>query len=282
MRYAHGQMAASALMNVMIAAARKAGRGLARDFGEIEQLQVSVKGPGNFVTAADHRSEDTIYKELSRARPGYGFLMEERGLVAGPDKTHRWIVDPLDGTTNFLHGIPLFSIAIGLERDAEMVCGLVYNPILDELYTAEKGQGAFVNGRRLRVAARKNLADAVISTGTPHRGRPGHARYLSECKVLMEQVSGIRRTGSAAIDLAWVAAGRFDGYFEHGLHPWDIAAGTLLVREAGGYATDVDNGHAMLETGSIVAGNQAVHKALLEVLAGVRRGPAAAEGATGG
>ena len=173
MRYAHRQMAASALMNVMIAAARKAGRGLARDFGEIEQLQVSVKGPGNFVTAADHRSEDTIYKELSKARPGYGFLMEERGLVPGPDKTHRWIVDPLDGTTNFLHGIPLFSIAMALEREGEIVCGLTYNPILDELYTAEKGQGAFVNSRRLRVAARKTLSDAVISTGTPHRGKSG-------------------------------------------------------------------------------------------------------------
>jgi myo-inositol-1(or 4)-monophosphatase len=281
MRYAHPQMAASALMNVMIAAARKAGRGLARDFGEIEQLQVSVKGPGNFVTAADHRSEDTIFRELSRARPGYGFLMEERGLVEGPDKTHRWIVDPLDGTTNFLHGLPLFCISIGLERDGEMVCGVVYNPILDELYTAEKGQGAFVNSRRLRVAARKTLADAVISTGIPHRGRPGHMRFLSECKALMEHVSGIRRTGSAAIDLAWVSAGRFDGYIEHGLQAWDIAAGMLLVREAGGYATDADGGHTLLETGSVVAGNQAVHKALLEVLADARREPAVAEGSTG-
>jgi myo-inositol-1(or 4)-monophosphatase len=276
MRYAHGQMAASALLNVMIAAARKAGRGLARDFGEIEQLQVSVKGPGNFVTAADHRSEETIFRELSKARPGYGFLMEERGLVAGPDKTHRWIVDPLDGTTNFLHGIPLFCISIGLEREGEMVCGVVYNPILDELYTAEKGQGAFINSRRLRVAARKTLADAVISTGIPHRGRSGHQKFLSECKALMESVSGLRRTGSAAIDLAWVASGRFDGYFEHGLQPWDIAAGILLVREAGGYATDVDNGHTMFDTGSIVAGNQAVHKALLEILGGSRREPAAA------
>jgi myo-inositol-1(or 4)-monophosphatase len=281
MRYAHRQMAASALMNVMIAAARKAGRGLARDFGEIEQLQVSVKGPGNFVSAADHRSEDTIYKELSKARPGYGFLMEERGLVEGPDKTHRWIVDPLDGTTNFLHGIPLFCVAIALEREGEVVCALVYNPILDELYTAEKGQGAFVNGRRLRVAARKTLGDAVISTGIPHRGRTGHGRFLSECKALMEKVSGIRRTGSAEIDLAWVASGRFDGYYEHGLQPWDIAAGMLLVRESGGYATDADGGHTLLETGTVVAGNQVVHKALLEVLAGVRREPAAAESPAG-
>ena len=261
-------MAASALMNVMIGAARKAGRGLTRDFGEIEQLQVSVKGPGNFVTAADHRSEETIFRELSRARPGYGFLMEERGLVAGPDKTHRWIVDPLDGTTNFLHGLPIFCIAIALERDGEIVCALVYNPILDELYTAEKGQGAFVNSRRLRVAARKQLADCVISIGIPHRGRSEHPRFLSECKALMEQVGGLRRTGSAAIDLAWVAAGRFDGYVEHQLQPWDVAAGTLLVREAGGFVTDAAGGQKMFDTGSIVAGNQTVHKALLAALAG--------------
>ena len=153
-------------------------------------------------------------------------------------------MDPLDGTTNFLHGIPLFCVSIALERDGEMVCGLIYNPILDELYTAEKGQGAFVNSRRLRVAARKTLADCVIATGIPHRGRGDHDRYLAECKVLMEQVSGIRRTGAAAIDLAWVAAGRFDGYVEHGLQPWDLAAGMLLVREAGGYATDAAGGRA--------------------------------------
>jgi len=282
MRYAHALMAASALMNVMIGAARKAGRGLARDFGEIEQLQVSVKGPGNFVSAADHRSEETLFRELSRARPGYGFLMEERGEVSGPDKTHRWLIDPLDGTTNFLHGIPLFAIAIALEREGDIVCGLVYNPILDELYTVERGKGAFVNNRRLRVAARKSLADCVVSTGTPHRGRGDHGRFLSECKALMAQVSGIRRTGSAAIDLAWVAAGRFDGYIEHELAAWDLAAGTLLVREAGGYATDADGGPVMLGSGSVVAGNQAVHKALLEVLAGTRREEALADASVAG
>jgi myo-inositol-1(or 4)-monophosphatase len=282
MRYAHAQMAASALMNVMIAAARKAGRGLARDFGEIEQLQVSVKGPGNFVTAADHRSEETLFKELSRARPGYGFLMEERGLVSGPDRTHRWIIDPLDGTTNFLHGIPLFAIAIALEREGEIVCGLVYNPILDELYTAERGQGAFVNNRRLRVAARKTLADCVIATGAPHRGRGDHGRFLRECKALMAQVGGIRRTGSATIDLAWVAAGRFDGYVEHGLEVWDMAAGMLLVREAGGYATDGEGGPAMAGSGTIVAANQAVHKALLELLVDARHAPAIVDASAGG
>lgn len=260
-------MPASALMNVMIAAARKAGRGLTRDFGEVEQLQVSIKGPANFATSADHRSEETLFKELSKARPGYGFLMEERGVVEGRDKTHRWIVDPLDGTTNFLHGIPLFAISIALERDGEIVGALVYNPISDELCTAEKGQGAFINNRRLRVAARKTLADCVIATGIPHRGRAGHARFLAECKALMGQAAGIRRTGAATIDLAWVAAGRFDGYFEHGLGAWDMAAGSLLVREAGGHVSDGDGTPNMLTTGCIVAGNAQIHRALLEILA---------------
>jgi myo-inositol-1(or 4)-monophosphatase len=260
-------MPASALMNVMMAAARKAGRGLARDFGEVEQLQVSVKGPANFVSAADHRSEETLFRELTRARPGYSFLMEERGLIEGSDKTHRWIVDPLDGTTNFLHGNPLFGIAIALERQGELVAGLIYNPILDEMYTAEKGQGAFVNSRRLRVAARQTLADSVIATGIPHRGRAGHARFLNECKVLMGQVAGIRRTGSAATDLSWVAAGRLDGYVDYSLGPWDIAAGTLLVREAGGHVTDANGESKMFETRSIVAGNATIHRALLGVVA---------------
>jgi myo-inositol-1(or 4)-monophosphatase len=263
-------MPASALLTVMIAAARKAGRGLARDFGEVEQLQVSVKGPANFASSADHRSEETLFRELSRARPGYGFLMEERGAVAGSDKTHRWIVDPLDGTTNFLHGVPLFCIAIALEREGEVVAGLTYNPIHDELYSAEKGQGAFLNNRRLRVAARTTLGDCLITTGIPHRGRGNHEQFLTECKRLMEQVAGIRRIGSAALDLAWVAAGRFDGYIEHNLAPWDMAAGSLLVREAGGHVTDAKGGKRMLETGAIVAGNSHVHKAMLELVAEAR------------
>jgi myo-inositol-1(or 4)-monophosphatase len=264
-------MPASALLNVMIGAARKAGRGLARDFGELEHLQVSMKGPANFASSADHRSEETLFRELSKARPGYGFLMEERGLVEGPDKTHRWIVDPLDGTTNFLHGMPLFCISIALEREGEIIAGLVYNPILDELYAAEKGQGAFLNNRRLRVAARTSLPDCLIATGIPHRGREGaHARFLAECALLMRHVAGIRRTGSAAIDLAWVAAGRFDGYAEHDLGPWDVAAGTLLVREAGGHVTDSKGSRGMLDGGGIVAGNAHVHKAVLELLAEAR------------
>lgn len=259
-------MPVSALMNVMIAAARKAGRGLARDFGEVEQLQVSVKGPGNFVSAADHRAEQVLFDELSKARQAYGFLMEERGAVPGADKTHRWIVDPLDGTTNFLHGIPVFAVSIGLERDGQIVAGLVYNPVTNELFTAEKGKGAFLNDRRLRVAARRKLADAVIGTGVPNLGDEGHARFLGECRTVMREVAGMRRFGAAALDLACVAAGRFDGFWERGLSPWDMAAGLLLVREAGGFVSDLEGGQRIFETGSILAGNEAIHKGLSTLL----------------
>lgn len=268
-------MPASALMNVMVAAARKAGRGLARDFGEVEQLQVSVKGPANFVSAADHRAEETLFRELSKARPGYGFLMEERGEVEGIDKSHRWIVDPLDGTTNFLHGIPLFAISIGLERDGELVAGVIYNPAIDELFMAEKGKGCFLAGRgpfdrRLRIAARKDIGDAVVATGIPHRGRPAHGQFLDEAEAAMQVVAGIRRTGSAAIDLAWTAAGRFDAYWEHNIKPWDMAAGILMVREAGGTVTDLSGGEAMMEKGGLLAGNASIHKSLLKVLIDAR------------
>jgi myo-inositol-1(or 4)-monophosphatase len=261
-------MPASALMNVMISAARKAGRSLARDFGEVEQLQVSIKGPANFVSAADHKAEDIIYKELAKARPGYSFLMEERGELRGDDETHRWIVDPLDGTTNFLHGIPHFAISIGLEREGVMVAGVVYNPATDELFTAEKGKGAFLNDRRrLRVAGRKTLADAVVVTGIPHRGRPGHPKFLDEMKSVMMEVAGLRRSGSAALDMAYVAAGRYDGYWERGLKAWDLAAGIVLVREAGGLVTDVTGGDEALSRGNVLAGNNYITKALTPLLA---------------
>jgi myo-inositol-1(or 4)-monophosphatase len=259
-------MPTSALINVMTAAARKAGRSLARDFGEVEQLQVSIKGPANFVSAADHRAEEILFRELSKARPGYGFVMEEGGVVEGADKTHRWLIDPLDGTTNFLHGIPLFSISIALEREGQLVAGLIYNPVTDELFTAEKGKGAFLNDRRLRVAARQTLADAVVATGIPHRGRSGHPRFLKEAEAVMREVAGIRRTGSASIDLAWTAAGRFDAYWEHGIQPWDMAAGIVLIREAGGIVSDLQGGGQMFETSGIIAGNPQIHRGLLAVL----------------
>lgn len=256
-------------MNVMVAAARKAGRSLARDFGEVEQLQVSIKGPANFVTAADHKAEDIIFRELKKARPGYQFLMEERGAVVGDDKTHTWIVDPLDGTTNFLHGIPMFAISIGLERDGQLVAGAVYNPISDEMFTAEKGKGAFVNDRRrLRVAARKQLADAVVATGIPHRGRPGHPGFLKEMATVMSEVAGIRRTGSAALDMCYTAAGRFDGYWERNLKAWDLAAGILIVKESGGIVTDITGGDKMLDKGDVLAGNGHIVKALAGLISG--------------
>ncbi len=259
-------MALSPLLNVMTQAARKAGRSLARDFGEVENLQVSVKGPANFVSAADLRAEEILFNELRKTRPGYGFLMEERGIVDGADKENRFIVDPLDGTTNFLHAIPLFAISIGLEREGKLFAGVVYNPVTDELFTAEKGKGAFLNDRRLRVAARRTLEDCVVTMGIPHRGRTGQTLYKRELDQVMNEVAGLRRTGSAALDLAWTAAGRFDAYWERNIKSWDMAAGIVLVREAGGIVTDMSGGSDMLQTGGLLAANQQVHKALLPVL----------------
>ena len=218
-------MLRSALLNVMVAAARKAARGLKRDFGEVEKLQVSLKGPANFVTAADRRAEEILREELAKARPGYGFLGEEGGRTEGADKTHTWIVDPLDGTTNFLHGIPQFAISIGLEREGTIVAGVVYNPVTDELFLAERGKGAFLNDQRLRVAARQRLADAVVACGLPHTGRGDLDLFRNEFALIQDKVAGLRRFGAAALDLAWVAAGRLDAYWERGLSPWDMAAG---------------------------------------------------------
>ena len=259
-------MLRSALLNVMIAAARKAARALKRDFGELEKLQVSLKGPANFVTAADRRAEETLYQELSKARPGYGFLGEEGGVREGADKSHRWIVDPLDGTTNFLHGIPQFAISIALEREGTMVAGLVYNPASDEMFMAERGKGAFLNEGRIRVAARKTLADTVIACGLPHRGRGELELGTREIGAMQPEVAGLRRFGAAALDMAWVAAGRLDGYWERNIKPWDIAAGLILVREAGGFVTDCDGGDDMLTKGHIVAGNEAIQKEVVRVL----------------
>ena len=259
-------MARSAIINVMVQAAMKAGRSLARDFGEVQNLQVSLKGPGDYVSQADRKAEEIIYTELAKARPGYSFLMEERGVVEGEDDQHRWIVDPLDGTTNFLHGLPMFSISIALERQGQLVAGLVYNPAMDELYTAERGGGAFLNDRRLRVAGRTKLSDSAIGTGVPHLGRGHHGNYLIELRHVMGEVSGIRRMGSAALDLAYVAAGRLDGFWESQLSPWDMAAGILLIREAGGFVTDLDGGSDLFGKGTIVAGNEAIHKVLMKTV----------------
>ena len=261
----------SALLNVMIAAARKAARTLKRDFGEVEHLQVSLKGPANFVTAADRRAEETLRTELGRTRPGYGFLGEEGGSREGSDKTNTWIVDPLDGTTNFLHGIPQFAISIGLERAGAIVAGVIYNPVTDELFTAERGKGAFLNDQRIRVAGRKRLADSVIACGLPHIGRGDLALAHKETGLMQEQVAGLRRFGAAALDLAWIAAGRLDGYWERDLKPWDIAAGLILVREAGGFVTDIDGGDAMFAKRHIVVGNEPMHRELQALLKAVAK-----------
>jgi len=250
----------------MVSAARKAARSLVRDFGEVERLQVSLKGPANFVSAADRRAEETLRTELTKARPGYGFLGEEGGHHEGSDKTHTWIVDPLDGTTNFLHGIPQFAISIALDREGTIVAGVVFNPVTDELYTAERGKGAFLNDRRLRVAARTRLAESVIGCALPHHGRGDLEQFRRELEAVQPQVAGLRRFGAAALDLAYVAAGRLDAYWERGLSAWDMAAGILLVREAGGYATDLEGHDTMLTKGDIIAGNEAMHGQVLALL----------------
>src|SRR6266478_1610186 len=256
----------SAIINVMGAAALKAARGLIRDFGEVEQLQVSVKGPGEFVTTADLRAEKVLRAELTKARPGYGLLMEEGGGEAGSDPRHRWIVDPLDGTTNFLHGIPHFAISIALERDGEIVAGVIYEPIRNEMYWAEKGLGAYVNDRRLRVSARRHLGEAVIGTGMPFGARADAGTYIATLAAVMRATAGIRRTGSAALDLAYVAAGRFDGFWEFALSPWDIAAGLLLVREAGGFVSDLTGGQTMMTSGDVLAANSHLHLPLAALI----------------
>jgi len=259
-------MLRSALLNVMIAAARKAARSLKRDFGEVEHLQVSLKGPANFVTAADRRAEEILCNELAKARPGYGFVGEEGSRQEGADKTHRWIVDPLDGTTNFLHGIPQFAISIALEREGTIVGAVIYNPANEELFVAERGKGAFLNDQRLRVAARRRLAEAVVACGLPHLGRGDLALFRAEFAAIQDKVAGLRRFGAAALDLAWVAAGRLDAYWERDLSPWDMAAGLLLVREAGGFVTDLEGGGAMFAKASIIAGNEDMHRALLSII----------------
>ncbi len=259
-------------MTVMANAAQKAARRLLRDFNEVEQLQVSVKGPGDFVSQADFRAEAILREELAKARPGYAFLMEEGGASGSENWTWRWVVDPLDGTTNFLHGMPHWAISIGLERRqpdgrVETVAGLIYSPAPDEMFWAEKGAGAFVNERRLRVSARREITQAVFATGIPFANvspqrRLAFARTLG---TLMPVVAGIRRFGAAALDLAWVAAGRFDGYWELGLKPWDCAAGNLIVREAGGFVTDPSGDEHPVS--DVVAGNPHLHARLREAVA---------------
>ncbi|MDP6691757.1 MAG: inositol monophosphatase family protein [Alphaproteobacteria bacterium] len=261
----------SPLMNVMQQAARKASRRLVRDFGEIENLQVSRKGPGDFVTAADVRTDQKLRESLEQARPAIGFLTEEGEDVVGEDHTRRWIIDPIDGTANFMHGIPMFAISIALEEAGEVTAALVYAPISDEMFWAEKGQGAYLNDRRLRVAARRHMGDAMIGTGIPYLENPKNSEFLTELSAILTECAGIRRMGSAALDLAYVAAGRLDGFWHTGLSPWDIAAGILLAREAGAMVSRTDGGGDPLYKGDVLAANEAIHSRMLRLLRQARK-----------
>jgi myo-inositol-1(or 4)-monophosphatase len=258
---------ASANLQVMIAAARKAARRLVRDFGEVENLQVSRKGPGDFVSAADRMSEETLRRELMQARPAYGWLGEETGEGEGGDGINRWIVDPLDGTTNFLHGLPHWAISVALERKGEITAAVVFDPIKDELFAAEKGGGAFMNDRRLRVSARRDMSEMLFATGVPFMGSTELPRTLRTLAKLMPRCAGVRRFGAASLDLAYVAAGRYDGFWERGINAWDIAGGVLLVREAGGIVRDVDrDGVDPVATGDVLAANAEIADTLQRLL----------------
>jgi myo-inositol-1(or 4)-monophosphatase len=266
----------SGLLTVMDRAARKAGAKLRRDFNEVQQLQVSRKGPADFVSKADQQAERTLYDELLHARPDWGFLLEEAGEIAGDPNKPRWIIDPLDGTSNFLHGMPHFAISIAVEEPLangkrEITTGLVYQPLTDESFWAEKGRGAWLQDQRLRVSGRRDMSETLIATGIPFMGHGNFSQWSRIFGAVAPEVAGIRRFGAASLDLAWVAAGRFDGYWEADLQPWDVAAGMLLVREAGGFVTDFRGGDRAMERSEFLAGNDAVHSRLQKMVAGALR-----------
>ena len=246
---------ASANLNIMIKAARKAGRSLVKDFREVENLQVSVKGAGDFVSRADREAERIIKEELRTARPNYGWIGEETGEDAGEDPTRRWIVDPLDGTTNFLHGLPHWAVSIALEHKGEIVAAVIFDAAKDEMFTAEKGDGAFLNDRRIRVSGRRQMIESIFATGVPFGGRGTLPATIRDLSRLMPLTAGVRRWGAASLDLAYVACGRFDGYWERGINSWDVAAGILLVKEAGGFVESIHPDENPVESGSIVCGN---------------------------
>ena len=256
----------SPLINIMQKAAKKAARGLRRDFNELENLQVKTKGPANFVTASDIRSQKIIYDELSYAKPDWSFVMEESKPIENKNTKARFIVDPIDGTTNFMHGNPNFAISIAAEINDRLEAAIIYSPITDEMFTAERGKGSFLNDKRIRVATRKKLSESILITGIPHLGRGNKELFLKEMDIIIPEVAGIRRSGSAALDLAWIAAGRYDIFWERGLSIWDIAAGVLLVREAGGFAKGIDGSDKDLWDGNIISGNDDIILALSEKL----------------
>lgn len=270
-------MAQSGVITVMERAARKAGSKLRRDFGEVEHLQVSRKGPADFVSRADKTAEASLLEDLQRARPDWGFLMEEGGVIAGAAGKPRWVVDPLDGTSNFLHAIPHFAISIAVQEPkpdgswGDIVAALVYQPVTDESWWAERGRGAWRQDQRLRVSARRDLSDALIATGIPYLGHGDFGQWSRIFGALAPEVAGIRRFGAASLDLAWVAAGRFDGFWESGLEPWDVAAGMLIVKEAGGFVSDFRGGERAIERQEILAANDALHSKLHKLVAGALR-----------
>ncbi len=261
-------MARSALLNIMVQAATKAGRSLTRDFGEIENLQVSVKGPGDFVSAADMKAEEIIVESLQKSRPDWGFLLEEGGEIKGSDPLHRWIVDPLDGTTNFLHGLPHWAVSIALEHKGQVVAGVVFDPAKDEMYFAEKGAGAWMNDTRLREPGRSKMIESVFATGLPFGGRSDLPETLQDLARLLPACAGVRRWGAASLDLAYVAAGRYDGFWERRLQPWDMAAGLVIVREAGGLVEPLEPGKGILESGEVVVANEAISSGFAKVVRG--------------
>ena len=261
-------MQGSANLNLMIKAARKAGRSLVKDFREVENLQVSSKGPGDFVSKADREAERIIRAELMGGRPTYGWLGEETGATPGEDPTRRWIVDPLDGTTNFLHGLPHWAVSIALEHKGEIVAGVIFDAAKDEMFVAEKGAGAWLNETRIRVSGRSRMIESIFATGVPFGGRGALPATLQDLARLMPVCAGVRRWGSAALDLAYVAAGRYDGFWERSLNPWDIGAGIILVREAGGFCSGIREDDNPLESGNIVAGNGALFETFRKVIRG--------------
>ncbi|MFN3818678.1 inositol monophosphatase family protein [Blastomonas sp.] len=270
--------AISAIIRVMESAARKAGGRLRRDFGEVEHLQVSQKGPADFVSKADQRAERILYDELSKARPGWGFMLEEGGDIAAEPGKPRFIIDPLDGTSNFLHGIPHFAISIAVQEPTldgkgwgEISAALIYQPVTDESYWAEKSRGAWLHDRRLRVSGRRSLNEALIATGIPFLGHGDIAEWTRIFGAIAPEVAGIRRFGAASLDLAWVAAGKFDAFWESGLKPWDVAAGILLVREAGGFVTDFRGGSQPMERQQILAGNDSLHSRVHKLMVSALR-----------
>ena len=255
----------SPILTVMCKAAYKAARKLVRDFGEVEHLQVSIKEPGDFVSTADRQAEKTIYEELSNARPNYSFLMEESGAIEGKDKEFCWVVDPLDGTNNFLHGIPHFAISIALQKHNEPIAGVIYDPIRNEMFYAEKGSGAFLNNRRLRVSGRRDLMQSLLVTGLPLRHKKPWLEAIRDMEPLGSKVSGVRSFGATTLDLAYVAAGRFDAFWHRHFHLWDVAAGIILVREAGGYVSEISGGNDVLGKRTILATNEQLQGKLLEL-----------------